>query len=93
EVVAALVALALVSTALAYILYFRILAVAGATNVLLVTFLIPISAVLLGAMVLGERLEPSDFAGMATIMIALAVLDGRVFQAFRSAAPPRRLPD
>jgi drug/metabolite transporter (DMT)-like permease len=54
----ALVGLGLLSTALAYVLYFRILAAAGATNLLPVTFLIPVSAILLGAMVLGERLEP-----------------------------------
>ena len=52
---AALVALAALSTALGYLLYFRILARAGATNVLLVTFLIPVSAILLGTLVLGER--------------------------------------
>ena len=55
----------LLSTALAYVLYFRILAVAGATNLLLVTFLIPVSAILLGALVLHEVLLPRHFAGMA----------------------------
>jgi drug/metabolite transporter (DMT)-like permease len=50
---AAVAGLGLVSTALAYILYFRILATAGATNVLLVTFLVPVSATLLGALVRG----------------------------------------
>jgi drug/metabolite transporter (DMT)-like permease len=53
--VAAVLALALLSTALGYIIYFRLLAAAGATNLLLVTFLIPVSAILLGATVLGER--------------------------------------
>ena len=47
--------LALLSTALAYIIYFRILAAAGATNLVLVTFLIPVTAILLGTVVLGER--------------------------------------
>jgi len=55
---AALGGLAMLSTALAYVLYFRILAAAGATNLLLVTFLIPVTAILLGAAVLGERLAP-----------------------------------
>jgi drug/metabolite transporter (DMT)-like permease len=81
----ALGGLALLSTALAYVLYFRILAVAGATNLLLVTFLIPVTAILLGAMVLGERLEPRQFAGMATIGVALALLDGRVAGLLRVA--------
>ena len=54
---AALAGLALLSTALAYVLYFRILAAAGATNLLLVTFLIPVTSILLGALFLHERLE------------------------------------
>ena len=68
----ALAGLALLSTALAYVLYFRILAAAGATNLLLVTFLIPVPAILLGAAVLGEQLEPRHFAGMALIGLGLA---------------------
>jgi drug/metabolite transporter (DMT)-like permease len=75
---AAVVALAIVSTAVAYALYFRILARAGATNVLLVTFLVPVSAILLGAAVLGERLQPQHFAGMALIGMGLAAIDGRL---------------
>ena len=82
---AALVGLALLSTALAYILYFRILAVTGATTLLLVTFLIPLTAVLLGAAVLGERLAPRHFAGMALIGIGLAVIDGRIARLLRPA--------
>lgn len=74
---AAVIGLALLSTALAYILYFRILATAGAANISLVTFLVPISAILLGALVLGERLAPVHFAGMALIGLGLAAIDGR----------------
>ena len=74
----ALAGLALLSTALAYVLYFRILAAAGATVLLLVTFLIPVTAILLGALVLGERLEPRHFAGMALIGLGLAMIDGRI---------------
>jgi len=77
EVWGAIIGLALLSTALAYVLYFRILATAGATNLLLVTFLIPISAILLGATLLGERLAPEHFAGMAVIGFGLAAIDGR----------------
>ena len=82
---AALVGLALLSTALAYILYFRILAAAGATILLLVTFLIPVTAVLLGAAVLGERLAPRHFAGMALIGAGLAIIDGRIARLLRPA--------
>jgi drug/metabolite transporter (DMT)-like permease len=76
----ALGALALFSTSLAYILYFRLLASAGATNSLLVTFLIPITAILLGAMFLGERLELRSLAGMALIAAGLAAIDGRLLR-------------
>ncbi len=80
----ALISLALLSTALAYVLYFRILAAAGATNLLLVTFLIPVSAILLGSAFLGERLEPRHFAGMALIGLGLALIDGRIRGPFRA---------
>src|SRR5271167_691637 len=68
----------LLSTALAYVLCFRILAAAGATNLLLVTFLIPVSAILLGALVLGELLLPRHFLGMALIGLGLMFIDGRL---------------
>lgn len=71
---------ALLSTALAYIVFFRILATAGATNISLVTFLIPVSAILLGALVLGERLDPRHVIGMALIASGLAAIDGRVLR-------------
>lgn len=82
---AALAGLALLSTALAYVLYFRILAAAGATNLLLVTFLIPVTAILLGAAFLGERLELRQFAGMALIGLGLAAIDGRITARLRAA--------
>lgn len=77
EALAALLALALVSTALAYVLYFRILATAGATNLLLVTLLIPPTAILLGALFLNERLAAQHALGLAAIGIGLALIDGR----------------
>lgn len=75
---AAMLALALVSTAFAYILFFRIIALAGATNASLVTLLVPPSAILLGMVFLGERLEWVEWAGMAVIALGLVVLDGRL---------------
>jgi drug/metabolite transporter (DMT)-like permease len=74
---AALIGLALLSTALAYVIFFRILARAGATNLLLVTFLIPVSALLLGIAFLGETLTLHQLAGMALIGLGLAAIDGR----------------
>lgn len=81
----ALAGLALLSTALAYLLYFRILAAAGATNLLLVTFLIPVTAILLGTLFLGEELAPRHFLGMALIGLGLASLDGRIAARLRGA--------
>jgi len=77
---AALIALALASTALAYVIFFRLLGRIGATNLALVTFLIPVSAILLGGLVLGERLAPAQFAGMALIGLGLAAIDGRAWR-------------
>lgn len=81
EIWLAIFALALLSTALAYILYFRILSLSGATNVQLVTFLVPVTAILLGALILGERLAPQHFAGMGLIALGLVVIDGRPLRA------------
>jgi drug/metabolite transporter (DMT)-like permease len=83
EAVAAVFGIALISTVLAYLLYFRILAAAGATNVLLVTFLIPISALLLGVGVLGEVIKALEYIGMACIFLGLIVIDGRVLKGIK----------
>ena len=79
QVVMALITLAILSTAVAYVLYFKILASAGATNLLLVTFLVPISAILLGTIVLGETLQISHIIGMVIITIGLVAIDGRLW--------------
>ena len=75
---AAILALALLCTALAYVLFFRILKLAGATNVSLVTFLIPVSAIALGVVVLDEKIEFIHIVGMAFIATGLAAIDGRL---------------
>jgi drug/metabolite transporter (DMT)-like permease len=74
-----LVGLALLSTAFAYIIFFRLIATAGATNTSLVTLLIPVSAILLGTAFLGERLSIAQAGGMALIGLGLLALDGRIF--------------
>jgi drug/metabolite transporter (DMT)-like permease len=76
----AVAAMAVLSTALAYILFFQILSSAGATNLMLVTFLIPVSAILLGIAVLGETLKAQHLIGMAFIGAGLAAIDGRLFR-------------
>lgn len=80
----AIPALALVSIALAYIIFFRILKSAGATNLLLATFLIPVSAILLGVAVLGEALLPRHLIGMGAIGVGLACIDGRLVKRVRN---------
>lgn len=74
----ALLSLGVFSTASAYLIYFSLLARAGATYANLVAFLIPLSASLLGIVLLGERLPWSALAGMAVIFVGLAVMDGRL---------------
>ena len=78
--------LAALSTALAYVLYFRILATAGATNLLLVTLLVPVSAILLGVVFLQETLLPNHLTGMALIGLGLATIDGCPLRAVRTTA-------
>ncbi len=73
------VVMAVFSTALAYILYFRLIASAGATNAILVTLLIPVTAILLGAMILDERLQWLHFLGMVVIGLGLSIIDGRLW--------------
>ena len=76
----ALLGLGVVSTAIAYILFFKILESAGAVNVSLVTLLIPISAILLGVFILQERLEVIHLIGMGLIAIGLSFVDGRLWR-------------
>jgi drug/metabolite transporter (DMT)-like permease len=75
--VLAVVALAVLSSALAYLIFFRILARAGATAISLVTFLIPFSAAGLGWLVLGERLALRHLLGLALILGGLALIERR----------------
>ncbi|MEK1933907.1 MAG: DMT family transporter [Pararhizobium sp.] len=82
--VLAVLALALLSTAYGYILFFRIMSRAGATNTSLVTLLVPPSAILFGFLFLGETLEPTDVAGMLLIAVGLVVLDGRILPSRRT---------
>lgn len=87
----AVAGMALLCTALAYILYFRILAVAGATNLLLVTLLIPVTAAGLGMLWLDERLQPHQLAGSALIGMALLLVDGRILGCLRRLRGLRRI--
>jgi len=92
EAIAAVAGLALLSTAAGYIIFFRLLASIGATGASLVTFLVPVSAILLGTLALGERLAPEHVAGMALIAGGLALIDGRPARWLRRrlGRPPER---
>ena len=76
----ALLTLSLVGTAAAYLIYFRVLASAGATNLMLVTLLIPVSAIAMGVAFLGEPVGPRDLAGAAFILGGLLAIDGRLLR-------------
>ena len=82
----AMIGLVLLSTALAYAIFFRLLASAGTTNISLVTLLIPVSAILLGTFILGERLSAFQFVGMALIGLGLVAIDGRAWTALHPVA-------
>jgi len=71
---------AIAATALAYLLYYRVLGMAGSGNLTLVTLMIPPVAILLGALVLGETLLPQAYAGFALLVLGLAIIDGRVLR-------------
>jgi drug/metabolite transporter (DMT)-like permease len=85
-----LIGLAALSTALAYVVFFRILTRSGATNVMLVTLLIPVTAILLGWLVLAEPLAPREIAGALVIGSALIVIDGRAFGWLQQRLAPRK---
>ena len=89
SVIASVVGLASVSTALAYLIYFRLLSSVGSTNLMLVTLLIPISAMALGIAFLDEAPEASAFAGMLLIFAGLISVDGRLYRKLKG----RRLPE
>lgn len=82
--IAAITALALLSTAVAYILFFRLTTLVGPTNTMLVTFMIPPSAILLGIVFLAERLAPQHIAGVVLIGAGLAAIDGRLLRRWTS---------
>jgi len=77
---AALFGIALLSTALAYVIFFRIIVVAGAANVMLVTLLVPVSALAMGTVFLGEAVTANAMAGMVLIALGLAAIDGRLLR-------------
>ena len=84
----ALLGLSLLSTSFAYIIFFRVVAKSGPANVLLVTMLIPVSAIAMGIAVLGETLDTMEIIGTAVIIFALVIIDGRALKWLRPGNNP-----
>jgi drug/metabolite transporter (DMT)-like permease len=82
EVWLSLIAVAILSTALAYVLYFKILVRAGSANLMLVTLLIPPVAVGLSVTLLNEQMGQEATLGFGLISIGLLITDGRIFKLF-----------
>ena len=74
---------AVIATAAAYLLYYRVLAMAGSGNLMLVTLLVAPIAITLGAVVLGEKLSANAFVGLVILAVGVIILDGRVWKALR----------
>lgn len=83
-VIISVLALAIVSTAIAYLLFFKVLKMAGATNTSLVTMLVPVFTMLIAVPTLGERVDALKLLGLIVIGIGLAVLDGRILKSARA---------
>ena len=75
-----ILAIALLCTSVAYLMCFHIFAKNGATNLMLVTFLVPVSALALGVLILGEELNTHAIIGMVLIFIGLVCVDGWLFK-------------
>ena len=72
------VGLAIPSTAIAYFFYFRLIDRAGASNAMLVAFIMPVVAIILGVAALGETVEAKELAGATLIALGLIAIDGRL---------------
>jgi len=86
ETWASLFGIAVFSTSFSFLLVYWLLPRVGATNLSLNTFITPISAILLGVLVLHEGMAPIQIAGIAVIFIGLVVIDGRLLKRLRPAA-------
>jgi drug/metabolite transporter (DMT)-like permease len=86
---------AVIATALAYLLYYRVLAMAGSGNVMLCTLMIAPIAIILGALVLDESLDPQAYLGFALLSVGLIILDGRLLRRLvrKADQPAQSVPD
>lgn len=84
RVIASVIALAVLSTSWAYVIFFRLITEAGASNAMLVTLLVPVSGSILGWLVMNDQLSSHQILGALTIAAALIVIDGRAWRFLRS---------
>lgn len=85
ETFGAALAIGLLSTTFTFQIMYRILPRVGATNFATTTFIAPISAIIVGVLVLGETILPIQLLGMAVIFVGLLFIDGRIRQIWRRA--------
>lgn len=90
EVIAALLALGLGGTALAYVLYFHLLSTVGTTRTLLVTYLLPVTALIYGALLLGEDVGTQAILGLALVLAGIAITTGGGGVAWQAVRGVRR---
>lgn len=74
---------AIIATAFAYLLYYRVLAMAGSGNLMLVKLLVAPIAITLGTVILGEKLGTNAYFGFAILAVGLIILDGRFWKAMQ----------
>ena len=86
ETLGAIAYFSLAATALAYVLFYRVLAMVGSGNLMLVTLMLPPVSIVLGALVLDEALQASAYLGFALLALGLIVLDGRIWRRARGWA-------
>lgn len=84
----AVLVLALFCSAFAYVLFFRLIETAGATNSMLVTLLVPPIAIVLGALVFGEQFGLAQIGGLLLIAAGLAAIDGRLLKTWTARPRP-----
>ena len=78
DLIKVVLGLGVLGTALAYPLYFKILEVAGSSNLMLVTIIVPIFAIILDAVLLSQFVTGSDLFGFVLVAIGLFIMDGRL---------------
>jgi drug/metabolite transporter (DMT)-like permease len=78
----AILGLAIFSTSLAYLIFYKLIENIG-SNVMLVTLLMPVSAILLSIIILNETINTTQIIGLILILTGLILVDGRALNFFK----------